>query len=106
MKHYLYIGTLAISICLACNSPEKTEAETVVLNGNKVSLTMEQQKNIHLQVGEIENGEATETLKLQGKIDVPPQNLISVSIPLGGYLKSIKMLPGTPVRKGQLIAVL
>jgi cobalt-zinc-cadmium efflux system membrane fusion protein len=39
-------------------------------------------------------------------IDVPPQNLVSVSIPLGGYLKSSNLLPGMPVSKGQVIAVI
>jgi len=35
-----------------------------------------------------------------------PQNLVSVSIPLGGYLKSSNLLPGKPVSKGQVIAVI
>jgi cobalt-zinc-cadmium efflux system membrane fusion protein len=38
-------------------------------------------------------------------VDVPPQNMISVSIPLGGYLKSTNMLPGMQVRKGQVLAM-
>ncbi len=106
MKYYLYIGFLTISMALACNS-DKTKKETKAsINENEVSLTVEQAKNIDLQVGEIGFGEINETLKLQGKIDVPPQNLVSVSIPLGGYLKSTKMLPGTQVSKGQIIAVI
>lgn len=44
------------------------------------------------------------TLHLNGKIDVPPQNLVSVSVPLGGYLKHTSLLPGMPVRRGQEIA--
>src|SRR5690606_33701056 len=95
MKYYLYIATLAISLTLACNSSDKKEEETVLINENEVTLTTEQAKNIDLQVGEVGFGEINETLKLQGRIDVPPQNLISVSIPLGGYLKSTNMLPGT-----------
>jgi hypothetical protein len=31
------------------------------------------------------------TLKLNGKIDVPPQNLVSISVPMGGYLKYTKL---------------
>jgi cobalt-zinc-cadmium efflux system membrane fusion protein len=30
-------------------------------------------------------------LKLNGKIDVPPQNLVSISVPMGGYLKYTKL---------------
>ncbi len=42
----------------------------------------------------------------QRSIDVPPQNLMSISTPLGGYLKTTNMLPGTHVQKGQLLAVM
>jgi cobalt-zinc-cadmium efflux system membrane fusion protein len=41
-----------------------------------------------------------------GKVDVPPQNLISVSVPLGGYLKSSHLIPGMFVRKGESIAII
>jgi len=43
---------------------------------------------------------------VNGKIDVPPQNLISISVPLGGYLKNTDLLPGMHVNKGQVIAVM
>jgi cobalt-zinc-cadmium efflux system membrane fusion protein len=43
---------------------------------------------------------------VSGKIDVPPQNMVSVSVPLGGYLKSSQLLPGMHVRKGEVIAVM
>lgn len=106
MKHYLYIGALAVTMTFACNSNEPKEEPKAQLNESEVSLTAEQAKNIDLKTGEVGFGEINETLKLQGKIDVPPQNLVSVSIPLGGYLKTTKMLPGTQVSKGQIIAVM
>jgi cobalt-zinc-cadmium efflux system membrane fusion protein len=46
------------------------------------------------------------TLKLNGSVDVPPQNMVSISFPLGGYLKSSKLLPGMRVRKGETLAVM
>lgn len=106
MKQYLYLGAFAISFTLACGSNEPKEEKAVSINENEVSVTVEQAKNIDLQVGEVGFGEINETLKLQGRIDVPPQNLVSVSIPLGGYLKATQLLPGTQVRKGQIIAVM
>ena len=45
-------------------------------------------------------------IKLNGQVDVPPQSLVSVSFPFGGYLKRSDLLPGTEVRKGQVIAVM
>lgn len=106
MKYYLYLGILTVSIAFACNSRDTKEEVKTDVNENEVTITDEQAKNINLQIGEVSFGEINETLKLQGKIDVPPQNLVSVSIPLGGYLKSTKMLPGTQVSKGQIIAVM
>jgi len=107
MKYPLYLGALAISMMFACSSSSETKQEVKAqTNENEVSLTPEQAKHINLQTAAIAFGEINETLKLQGKIDVPPQNLVSVSIPLGGYLKTTKMLPGTQVSKGQVIAVM
>ncbi len=45
-------------------------------------------------------------IKVQGRIDLPPQNLISVNFPLGGYLKSTKLIPGMHVSRGEIIAVM
>lgn len=107
MKYPLYLGALAITLMFACSSSSETKEEAKApMNENEVSLTPEQAKHINLQTGMVAYGEINETLKLQGKIDVPPQNLVSVSIPLGGYLKTTKMLPGTHVSKGQVIAVM
>lgn len=106
MKYYIYMGSLAISIAFGCSNSEKKPQKVVAVNENEVGLTTQQAKNIDLQIGEVGFGEINEVLKLQGKIDVPPQNLVSVSIPLGGYLRSTGMLPGLRVSKGQLIAVM
>lgn len=71
-----------------------------------VRLTTEQLKNAGVVTGRAERRQVTTALPVNGLIDVPPQNLVSVSFPLGGYLKSTDLLPGMPVRKGQRIAVL
>lgn len=45
-------------------------------------------------------------LKVTGKIDVPPQNMVSVSVALGGYLKWTNLLPGMRIKKGDLLAIM
>ncbi|WP_233496613.1 efflux RND transporter periplasmic adaptor subunit [Mucilaginibacter hurinus] len=45
-------------------------------------------------------------LKVNGFIDVPPQDLVSITTQMGGIVKSIPVLQGTRVSKGQVIAVL
>ena len=43
---------------------------------------------------------------VQGVVDVPPQNLVSVSAPLGGYLRGTDLLPGMEIQQGQTLAVM
>jgi cobalt-zinc-cadmium efflux system membrane fusion protein len=71
-----------------------------------VSLTNEQLTNANVVLGKLEQKSISSILKVNGKIDVPPQNMVSVSVPLGGYLKSTKLLPGMHVSKGEVIAVM
>ncbi|AZA92944.1 Cation efflux system protein CzcB [Chryseobacterium nakagawai] len=73
---------------------------------NVVMLTDAQLKNAPVVTTILSLQKISSVLKLNGMIDVPPQNLVSVSIPLGGYLKSSSLLPGKPVSKGQVIAVI
>jgi cobalt-zinc-cadmium efflux system membrane fusion protein len=46
------------------------------------------------------------TLKANGMLDVPPQNMVTVSAPLGGFVKSTELLQGMKVKKGQTVIVL
>jgi hypothetical protein len=46
------------------------------------------------------------TLKVNGKISVAPQNFATVCVPLGGFVRSTSLLPGNPVTKGQVLAVI
>ena len=102
------IMTLAIIILLAgCNSDKPVEEKpTVQTDGNVVTLTPAQLKNAGLTTGKLEQRSVSSVLKVNGKIDVPPQNMVSISVPLGGYLKSTRLLAGMHVIKGQAIAVM
>src|SRR5678815_2768148 len=82
---------------------KKTSADSA---GNIVTLTGSQIQNAQLQTGTIQQKQLSSVIKVNGSIDVPPQNTVSVSVPLGGYLKSTQLLPGMHVNKGQTIAVM
>lgn len=98
---------IAASLVSACSSKSPVqENSSQVKNDNEVQLTDVQMKNAGIVTGKIEQKEISETLRLNGKIDVPPQNMVSVSVPLGGYLKSTHLLAGMHVKKGQVIAVM
>ncbi|HSB93814.1 MAG TPA: efflux RND transporter periplasmic adaptor subunit, partial [Flavitalea sp.] len=45
-------------------------------------------------------------IMLNGVVDVPPQNTVSVSFPIAAFLKSTRLLPGMHIDKGEVIAVM
>jgi cobalt-zinc-cadmium efflux system membrane fusion protein len=104
MKKYLIILSIFFS---ACNSSQTSnETKTANANENNVSLTAEQMKIAVIATGTAETKSISTILKVNGAIDVPPQNMVSISFPLGGYLKSTKLLPGMHISKGEVLAVL
>jgi len=98
----LLLLTLFLSAC--GDKKPATEEKPAAMESNIIKLTDEQQKNAEISVGKIEQKEISSVLKLNGQIDVPPQNMVSISVPLGGYLKATKLLPGMHVNKGEAIA--
>jgi cobalt-zinc-cadmium efflux system membrane fusion protein len=105
MKTIIYL--IAFSFLYSCGSAdEPNPAEEKVAINSTVTLTNAQYKSANISSHKLETKSISGIVKLNGKIDVPPQNLISVSVPLGGYLKSTKLLPGMRLSKGEVIAVL
>ena len=103
-----YIITACIFTCFACNNNKKNEVATEANNTieNSVTLTAKQQVSIGIEVVKLSKKSMATILRVNGKIDVPPQNMISVCMPLGGFLKSTKLLPGMHIAKGEVIAVM
>lgn len=92
---------------LACSSKKQDEKkEIIAVKENSIQLTATQAKNIGITTTTAIKQNIATVLKVNGKIDVPPQNLVSISMPLGGFLKSTKLLPGMHFSKGDVIAVM
>ena len=105
MKSNIYI-ILAMQILISCSS-NKTEEKATTLNSSAlITLNDAQAKNANLSIGNLEKKNITSLLKVTGKIDVPPQNMVSVSVALGGYLKWTNLLPGMRIKKGDLLAIM
>jgi cobalt-zinc-cadmium efflux system membrane fusion protein len=85
----------------ATDAHEHAEGEA-----QEVALTAGQYKIAGIETGKVETLPLTGTVKVNGVLDLPPQNLFSVSAPAGGFLKKTDLLQGTRVRKGQVIGVL
>ncbi len=104
MKNYILTIIICLSL-LSCSDTKQSETETTS-NKTAVALTDAQVKNAGITVATIEKQAIAHLLKVNGVIDVPPQNMVSISAPLGGYLKYTKLLPGMHINKGESIAVM
>lgn len=104
---YIFI-IIAALIITSCGNDTKKEpaAETGSVSETTVTLTDAQLKHAKIETGKAILQDMQSVIKVSGKIDVPPQNMVSVSFPLGGYLKSTKLLPGMHINKGEVIAVM
>lgn len=106
MKNIFILFTIFL-IVTSCGTKENTNAEKETgLTETIVVLTEAQFKNAAIKTEKPEQRSIAYTLKANGKIDVPPQNMVSVSVQLGGYLKSSQLLPGMKIKKGEVIATM
>jgi len=109
MKRNIIIISISFTILTSCGSKQnnnENEAQVKTSTENMLELTDAQLKNAKIETGKIEQKEISSILKVNGKIEVPPQNIISINVPMGGYLKSTHLLPGMHVKKGEKIATL
>jgi cobalt-zinc-cadmium efflux system membrane fusion protein len=104
---FLYIPVLFVFLACGSSTEKKQVAnEPKQANSDAVTMTDAQVKNAGLETGAIKQQDMNAVLKVNGEVDVPPQNIVSVSFPLGGYLKTTELLPGMHVNKGQVIGVI
>lgn len=71
-----------------------------------VELNAEQIKLVGVQLGKVEMRQVSGVIKANGIVTTAPQNSASVSVPLGGFVKSSNLLPGKAVSKRQTLAII
>jgi cobalt-zinc-cadmium efflux system membrane fusion protein len=89
----------------AAREPEAT-ATPEAPEKNSISLTAAQVEKAQIRTESLEQKTIHQEIAVNGVVDVPPQNMVSVSFPMGGYLRSTKLLPGMYVRKGEVIGLM
>jgi cobalt-zinc-cadmium efflux system membrane fusion protein len=107
MKNSIKLGIIVLMLA-ACNSkpteettkkPPVNTVEHIVLNAKQVGTG-----GIVIETPKFENVGAT--IRVNGKVEVPPQNKTAITFAFGGFVKSIKVLDGMPVKKGQVLLTL
>jgi len=113
MKKYSFISSAVISALLivfvSCNGGKKPGNENKgaeVIPEDIVELRDDQIKLAKIETGAIETRSLSSTIKVRGTVTVAPQNSATVCMPMGGFVKSTNLLPGSIVKKGQTLAIL
>ncbi|WP_212004329.1 efflux RND transporter periplasmic adaptor subunit [Chitinophaga sp. HK235] len=113
-KYHIYASVILLMsglIMASCGSKKTTAEKSTEEHEheeapNTVTLTNEQFQTVGIVLGAPEQREISSAVKVNGLLDVPPQQAVSVSVPMGGFIRQTSMLQGMPVKKGQVLAAL
>jgi cobalt-zinc-cadmium efflux system membrane fusion protein len=111
MKNNIIILIFLVLFLISCkNNAEKeptiNDSKEVVTEKSVVTFTNSQIKAIDLQLGDFEKKNLTTSLKINGKLSLPPQYQAQVSILMGGLVKKILVQEGEFVKSGQTLATI
>ena len=112
----LFIHILLLASLVSCKQTDKpTETGTPETSGDStqkeaetgtVELTEAQYQTAGIKLGSIEFRTLSNLIRVNGILNAPPQQQVSVATHYGGILVTANHLAGTSVRKGQVLAVL
>jgi cobalt-zinc-cadmium efflux system membrane fusion protein len=99
------IFMLLVIVLQACGSKE-----TTITNVPNSVVSVE---NIEVNKSQLANADVTtevpiemgigSVVRVTGTVEVPPQNKTAISFPFGGFVKSVPVLDGMSVKKGQVL---
>ena len=106
MKSIFKITAFSFLLVSACTkqSNENPQTESDKPLEDMVMLTAAQEKSAKIKMGMIRESVISSPVKVSGRLEAPPQNLVSVSTPFAGFVKSTDLLQGMEIKKGQVIA--
>ncbi|MHB9140978.1 MAG: efflux RND transporter periplasmic adaptor subunit [Paludibacter sp.] len=105
-KTIVLISTCMVALVSCGNAKQAENKEAENLPADIVELRDDQIKLANIETGAIEMRSMSGTLKVNGVVSVAPQNLATVCMPMGGFVKSTSLVQGSTVRKGQTLAII
>lgn len=109
MKIYLIIcAAFLLSSCASKEDKKEADAaqDSSKTMENTITFNAEQITNGSIETGKLPTHLLNSSIHANGQVDVPPENLIAVNVPMGGFLKQTRMLPGMVVKKGEVVALI
>jgi cobalt-zinc-cadmium efflux system membrane fusion protein len=104
----IILVVIAAFVGWSCGQNRQNTLEETVepASPDVITLTPDQYKAAQIEVGRLDVKPIAITLRVNGTLDVPPQNLFTISAPMGGVVKSTQLLQGMKVKKGDLLVTL
>lgn len=103
----IYVLLISMAFMACGNSEKNTDSKAVVNDiSNEITISKQQFESQNMQLGKLTEEAFSTIVKANGMIDVPPENKVSVSSFIGGYVTKLPLLIGDKVKKGQLVATL
>lgn len=110
-KSIIYLSLLAGMFLVGCNKVSETDqskveesAETESSGNKEVELNQAQYIAAGIELGDLENKNLTDVIKVNGYTKLPPQNQANVTTFLNGTITQILVNVGDKVSKGQILA--
>lgn len=98
---------LVLVLFAACGAgPDASVETTEAPVSDTLRLSAEQMQSIGVQTAPAEIREVPDIIQANGMLDVPPQNLVTVSAVFGGFVHETTLLQGMRVKKGQVLVTL
>lgn len=100
--------SLLLFICIAtgCSGKKSEIPPSPPKPANVVVFSNEQLQMSGVKWDKLQKKDISDIIECNGTIEVPPQNIITVSPAMGGNIKSINLLPGSRVKRGDILAIL
>ncbi len=107
MKPIYKIVTLSIILTiLGCGNSENKADSSIQKSDHRIKVSKDQFKQNNMVLGNLEEKAFPISIKVNGMIDVPPESKAVVNSITGGYIKTIPLLVGDIVKKGQQLATI
>lgn len=99
----ILIISLIFTIFSCKNSETQVNNTESIKEDNRIVISKEQFRANNMALGRVETKSFPLSIKVNGMIDVPPENRATVNAITGGYIKTIPLLVGDKVKKGQVL---
>ena len=91
----------------SCNEKKvEVKSEDTNISGDTIILSKSQYENTKIETTTIQKSKLSNVVKAFGKLNVSPENMVTISAPVNGFIKSYNLKSGVKVKKGDLLLTL